>query len=88
MPKNKRRVEAQLRSASGRSSKILKDADFMETVIVVPGRGMLTLNVQSGGGYSLRAHLETDEGREEGAGRDLVALGVLGSEEVVSVIPG
>jgi hypothetical protein len=93
MSKDVRRVKAQLRSASGRSSKILKDADAIEAVVEVPGRGMLTLNVQSGGGYSLRAHPEPNGRGGEAAGdeaarRDLVAVGVLGTEEVVSVVPG
>lgn len=88
MPKNKRRVEAQLRSASGRSSKILKDAGNIEAVVEVPGRGSLRLIVHSGGGYSLRAHPETEESRDEAAGGDLVALGVLGSEGLVSMVPG
>ncbi len=87
MPKYRRGVEAQLRSASGRSSKLVKDADSVEVVVEVPGRGSLTLSVQSGGGYSLRAHPETDDQEEKAAGRDLVALGVLGSAEVVSVVP-
>jgi hypothetical protein len=93
MSKDVRRVKAQLRSASGRSSKILKDVDAIEVVIEVPGRGMLTLNVQSGGGYSLRAHPEPN-GRggeaagDEAVGRDIVAVGVLGTEEVISVVPG
>jgi hypothetical protein len=81
-------MEAQLRSASGRSSKVVKDADAIEAVVEVPGRGTLTLSVQKGGGYSLRAHLETEDGGQEAADRDLVALGVLGAEEVVSVVPG
>ncbi len=89
MPENTRRLEAQLRAASGRSSKVLKDAEGIEAVVEVPGRGTLTLSVQSGGGYSLRVHPGTDDrGQEEAAGRDLVAVGVLGAEEVVSVVPG
>ena len=88
MPKNSRRVEAQLRAGSGRTSKILKDADSIEVVVEVPHRGRLALSVQSGGGYSLRAHPETDGRGDETAKRDLVALGVLGAEEVVSVVPG
>ena len=87
MPKNIRRLEAQLHAASGRSSKILRDADSMEAVVEVPGRGRLTLSVQKGGGYSLRVHPEMDERGREAAHRDLVALGVLGAEEVVSVVP-
>ena len=87
MPKNIRRLEAQLHAASGRSSKILRDAESMEAVVEVPGRGRLTLSVQKGGGYSLRVHPEMDERGREAAHRDLVALGVLGAEEVVSVVP-
>ena len=87
MPKNTRRLEAQLHAASGRSSKILKDAQSIEAVVEVPGRGSLTLSVQKGGGYSLRVHPEMDERGREAAHRDLVALGVLGAEEVVSVVP-
>ena len=89
MPKNIRRLEAQLRSASGRSSKIIKDAEGIEAVVEVAGRGTLTLSVHSGGAYSLRARPErTDDRRQEDAGRDLVAVGVVGAEEVVSVVPG
>ena len=88
MPKNFSRLEAQLHAASGRSSKILRDAESMEAVVEVPGRGRLTLSVQKGGRYSLRVHPEMDERGREAAHRDLVALGVLGAEEVVSVVPG
>jgi hypothetical protein len=82
------RLEAQLHAASGRSSKIIKDAEGIETVVAVPGRGTLTLRVQSGGGYSLRVHPEREDRSDEAADRDLVALGVLDAEEVVSVVPG
>ena len=87
LTENGTHLEAQLRSVSGRSSKILKDAEGIEAVVEVPGRGTLMLSVRRGGGYSLRVHPET-AGREDGASnRDLVALGVLGAEEVVSVLP-
>ena len=88
MPKNTGRLEAQIHAASGRSSKILRDAESIEAVVEVPSRGRLTLSVQKGGGYSLRVHPEMDERGREAAHRDLVALGVLGAEEVVSVVPG
>ena len=88
MPKNIGRLEAQLRAASGRSSKLLKDADGIEAGMEVPGRGTLTLSVHSGGGYSLRARPEVDVQGDEAEGRDLVAVGVLGAEEAVSVVPG
>ena len=53
----------------------------------VPGRGALVLSVQSGGGFSLRARAETSDRGQEASGGALVAVGVLGSEGVVSVVP-
>ena len=50
LAKNSTRLEAQLHAASGRSSKILKDAEGLEAVVEVPGRGTLTLSVQRGAG--------------------------------------
>jgi hypothetical protein len=88
MPKSIRRLEAQLRAPSGRSSKVLKDTNSIEAVVEVPDRGSLTLSVQSGGGYSLRVHHEAGNRGRDTADRALVALGVLGAEEVVSVVPG
>jgi hypothetical protein len=88
LPENTGRLTAQLRAASGRSSKLIKDPVGFEVVVEVPGRGTLTLSVQSGGGYSLRARSETGAHGDGAEGRDLVALGVLGAEEVVSVVPG
>ncbi len=88
MPKNGGRLKAQLSAASGRTSKLLKDPDGIVAVVEVPGRGTLTLSVQQGGGYSLRARPETDNREQEVSGRDLVAVGVLSGEEGVSVVPG
>ncbi len=88
MPKNTGRLEAQLRSTSGRRSKLIKDSDGFEAVVEVPGRGTLTLSVQSGGGYSLRARPATGAHGDGAEGRDLVAVGVIGAEEAVSVVPG
>jgi hypothetical protein len=88
LPENTRRLEAQLRAASGRSSKLIKDPDGFEAVVEVPGRGTLTLNVHSGGGYSLGARPETGAHGDESEGHDLLAVGVLDGEEVVSVVPG
>ena len=88
MPKNTGRLEAQLRSTSGRSSKLIKDAESIEAVLEVPGRGTLTLSVHSGGGYSLRVRPGTEAQGDESEGRGLLAVGVLGVEEVVSVVPG
>ena len=81
------RLEAQLRASSGRSSKLPKDPEGFEAVVEVPGRGALVLSVRSGGGFSLRAHTGTaDRGKEASRG-ELVAVGVLGAEGVVSVVP-
>jgi hypothetical protein len=88
LSENRRGLEAQLRAASGRSSKIIKDAEGIEAVVALPGRGTLTLSVQSGGGYSLRVRPERDDRSDEAVDRDLVALGVLDAEEIVSVVPG
>jgi hypothetical protein len=87
LPENTGRLEAQLRAASGRSSKLLKDPDGFEAVVKVPGRGALILSVRSGGGFSLRARTETNAQGQEAAWGDLVAVGVLGAEGVVSVVP-
>lgn len=81
------RLQAQLRASSGRSSKLLKDPDGLEAVVEVPGRGALVLSVQSGGGFSLRARAETDDRGQEASGGELVAVGVLGDEGVVIVVP-
>ena len=45
MPKNITRVQVQLRSASDRSSKIIKDAHSIEAVVEVPVRATLALTV-------------------------------------------
>ena len=87
MPNYSSRLEAQLRTASGRSSKLLKDAGGIEAVVEVPGRGTLILSVQRGGGYSLCARPPHARG-DEAEGRDLVAVGVPSAEEAVSVVPG
>ena len=87
MTENTQRLQAQLHAASGRSSKLLKDPEGFEAVVEVPGRGTLILSVQSGGGFSLRARTERDDRGQEAAGGALVAVGGLGSEGVVSVVP-
>ena len=88
LPENTGRLQAQLRASSGRSSKLLKDPNGFEAVVEVPGRGALVLSVQSGGGFSLRTRTETGANGDEAEGGELVAVGVLGSEGVVSVVPG
>ena len=79
----KPRVTAQLHSSSGRSSKILKDHTHIGTVVEVAGVGRLVLDVNSGGGYSLRAY---PEGNEEPS-RDLLAVGVVHADEIVAINP-
>ena len=77
------RLTAQLRSSSGRSSKLLKDRERIETVVEVAGAGTLVLAVDGAGGYSLRAY---PEGGGD-AGRDLLAVGVLRADGIVAVRP-
>jgi hypothetical protein len=79
----KPRVRAQLHSSSGRSSKILKDHTHIGAVVEVAGVGRLVLDVNSGGGYSLRAY---PEGNEDPS-RDLLAVGVVHAEEIVALNP-
>ncbi len=54
-------VKAQLRSASGRSSKVIKDRQRVEATVEVPGAGRLILSVESDGRYTLHT---SDEGAE------------------------
>ena len=77
----KPRVRAQLHSSSGRSSKILRDHTQLETVVEVEGLGRLILNVDSKGGYSLRAYPEDSEDLS----RDLLAVGVVKADRIVSL---
>jgi hypothetical protein len=77
----KHAVKAQLHSSSGRSSKILRDHTQLETVVEVEGLGRLILNVDSKGGYSLRAYPEDSEDLS----RDLLAVGVVKADRIVSL---
>jgi hypothetical protein len=76
-------VKAQLHSSSARSSKILKDHAQIETVVEVEGRGRLVLDVDSKGGYSLRAYPEDSEDLS----RNLLAVGVVKADRIVSIHP-
>ena len=76
-------VRAQLRSSSARSSKIIKDNTQIETVVEVEGRGRLVLDVDSKGGYSLRAYPEDSEDLS----RNLLAVGVVKADRIVSIHP-
>ena len=79
----KPRVSAQLHSSSARSSKIIRDHTQLETVVEVEGVGRLVLDVDSRGGYSLRAHAEGSEDPS----RDLLAVGVVNAEGIVALNP-
>ena len=76
-------LKAQLRASSGRSSKVVKDRKGIEAVVEVPGAGRLVLNMDSGGGYSLRAYPED----EEPPSGDLLAVGVMRADGIVAVLP-
>ena len=77
----KPRVRAQLHSSSARISKIIKDHTQIETVVEVEGVGRLVLDVDSKGGYSLRAYPEDSEDPS----RDLLAVGVVKAEGIVAI---
>jgi hypothetical protein len=79
----KARMRAQLQSSSGRSSKILRDHTRIETVVEVEEVGRLVLDVDSRGGYSLRAY---PEGKEVPS-RDLLAVGVVKADGIVAIHP-
>jgi hypothetical protein len=79
----KSRVKAQLHSSSGRSSKIIRDHTQIETVVEVDGVGRLVLDVDSRGGYSLRAYAEGSEDPS----RDLLAIGVVKADGIVAIHP-
>jgi hypothetical protein len=76
-------LKAQLHSASGRSSKVIKDREAIEVLVEVPGRGSLVLRVDSGGGYSLRGHPAGKEAKSQ----DLIAVGVVRADEIVAIRP-
>ena len=83
-------VKAQLRSASGRSSKVIRDRQAIEAVVEVPGVGRLVLHVDSRGTYSLRGRPEgdeADEGDEATSQGDVLAVGVLGANGIVDDAP-
>ena len=79
----KPRLRAQLHSSSGRSSKIIRDHTQIETEVEVEGVGRLVLDVDSRGGYSLRAY---PEGSEDPT-RDLLAVGVVKADGIVAIHP-
>jgi hypothetical protein len=86
-------LRAQLRSASGRTSKVLKDRQAIEAVVEVPGAGTLVLRVEGGGGYSLRGRPAGDEADEvqkkkkKKKSQDLLVVGVVRADGIVAVRP-
>jgi hypothetical protein len=80
-------LKAQLRSASGRSSKVIRDREAIEAVVEVPGAGRLVLHVDSRGGYSLWGRPEGHEGDEAARQGDLIAVGVLRANGIVDDTP-
>jgi HSP20 family molecular chaperone IbpA len=82
-------LKAQLRSDSGRSSKVIKDRQGIETVVEVPGAGELVLRVDSAGGFSVRGRPKGEEGEEgeEAARQVLAVVGVMRADEIVVVRP-
>ena len=61
MGRTKEPVKAQLRSASGRSSKVIRDRQRVEAAVEVPGAGTLVLSVDSEGRYALRTSSDGEE---------------------------
>ena len=84
-----RQVRAQLRSDSGRSSKVIMDREGIEAIVEVPGAGELVLRMDSAGGFSVRGRPEGDEAKEakQGAGPDLIVVGVMHANGIVVVRP-
>ena len=72
------RIGAQLRSASGRSSKVIKDRRRVEASVEVEGAGRLVLSVDSEGRYTLHA---SPEGGEASASTPLLAAGEMRAAE-------
>jgi len=76
-------VKAQLHASPSRSSKTLKDPTRIQTVVDVAGAGRLVLDVDSAGGYSLRAYPKDSEAPS----RDLLAVGVMRADGIVAIRP-
>jgi hypothetical protein len=72
-PTHEEPVKAQLRSASGRSSKVIRDREAIEAVVEVPEAGTLVLSVDAGGAYSLRRLGKSDEP----SAANVLAIGVM-----------
>ena len=75
MGRGRQPLRAQLRSASGRSSKVIKDRQHVEAAVEVPGVGRLVLSVDSEGQYTLHASPERGEAEtSNGSGRSVTPL--------------
>ena len=81
-----RRLRAQLRASSGRSSKVINDREAIEAVVEVAGAGRLVLRVDSAGGVLIAGRPEGGEA-EEAERRDPLAVGVVRAEGIVAVRP-
>ena len=79
-------LKAQLRSDSGRSSKVIKDRQGIEAVVEVPGAGELVFRVDSAGAFSLRGRLKGEEA-EQAARQVLLAVGVMRADGIVAIHP-
>jgi hypothetical protein len=71
-------LKAQLRSASGRSSKVIKDREAIEAVVDVAGLGGLIFSVDSEGRYTVHS---TSEGEEAPTSAPLAAGELRGGAE-------
>ena len=71
-------MRAQLRSSSGRSSKVIKDRHCVEASVEVRGMGRLILSVDNEGRYALHASLE---GGGEAPASTTLASGEMGPVE-------
>jgi hypothetical protein len=79
-------VKAQIHSASGRSSKVIRDRESIEAVVEVPGAGRLVFHVDSRGGYSLRRLPDGDEA-DEATNQDVLVIGVIGANGIAEDPP-
>jgi hypothetical protein len=79
-------VKAQIHSASGRSSKVIRDRESIEAVVEVPGAGRLVFHVDSRGGYSLRMLPDGDEA-DEATNQDVLVIGVIGANGIAEDPP-
>jgi hypothetical protein len=80
-------LRAQLRSDSGRSSKVIKDREAIEAVVEVAGAGRLVLRVDSAGGVHIAGAYPEGGEAEEAERRELLAVGEVRADGIVAVRP-